>query len=199
MGGTHLPDFLALNPPLQELCLIENHLDDNDAILIATALKHNTNLQRLFLEDNDMTDVGFSALKKVVFDWTSLNSVADSNHSCLIVCGTSSGNYFCDPQSNKEEKICSLLSSRNEEGTNSFHLDLEFGGDSLKLLSKVLECVNNYSRRYTRKMDGHGVIPINEYSREDGCVELVRPLSIMYEILRSWNMPELYESNRMAM
>ncbi|KAL7528646.1 hypothetical protein ACHAXR_002543 [Thalassiosira sp. AJA248-18] len=199
MGGTHLPDFLASNPPLEQLCLIDNHLDDNDAILIAEALKHNTNLQRLYLGDNEMTGVGFGALEKVVFDSTSLNSAANSNHSCLI-CGTDSGNYLWDPQSNKEDKICSLLSSRNEKQNNVYHLDSEFGEGSLKLVPKVLECVNNYSRRYTRIMDGsYGKIPRNVYFREDGDVELVRPLSIMYEILRSWNMPGLYESNRMAM
>ncbi|KAL7524103.1 hypothetical protein ACHAWF_000815, partial [Thalassiosira exigua] len=37
-GSTHLPDYLASNPYLKDLCLCDNHLDDNDATLIATAL-----------------------------------------------------------------------------------------------------------------------------------------------------------------
>ena len=99
----------------------------------------------------------------------------------------------------EEDKICSLLSSRNEKGSNVYHLDLELGKGSLNLVPKVLECVNNYSRRYTQEMDSDvGEVPPNFYSREDGDMELVRPFSIMYEILRCWKIPELYEKNRMT-
>ena len=41
---TDLPDFIATNPPLKILYLQKNKLNDNDAILIARALKNNTNL-----------------------------------------------------------------------------------------------------------------------------------------------------------
>ena len=158
----------------------------------------NTNLRLVRLQNNEMTGLGFDAFKEAVFDSISLNSVADSNHSCLI-CGTSSGNYHGDPHINKEDKICSLLSSRNEKGSNVYHLDLELGKGSLNLVPKVLECVNNYSRRYTQEMDSDvGEVPPNFYSREDGDMELVRPFSIMYEILRCWKIPELYEKNRMT-
>jgi len=54
-GGTHLPDFLATNPPLKELCFDNNKLDDKDAALIASALKQNTNLGRLYLLGNNIS------------------------------------------------------------------------------------------------------------------------------------------------
>ena len=49
-GGTEISDFLAANPPLKQLFLSKNHLDDSDAVLIAGALKHNTNLLGLRLK-----------------------------------------------------------------------------------------------------------------------------------------------------
>ena len=75
---------------------------------------------------------------------------------------------------NRGRKIYRLLDSRHWEGTNVQHLDAEFGDESLKLVPKVLEAVNVYA----------------EYGDED-----VHPLSLMYEIMRSWKMPSLYEHN----
>ena len=42
-GGTEIPDYLATNPPLESLYLANNNLDDNDAVLVARALKSNKN------------------------------------------------------------------------------------------------------------------------------------------------------------
>ena len=60
-----------------------------------------------------------------------------------------------------------------------YHLNLEFGNededdDSLKLVPRVLESVHRYSYVYRPNT--------------------AQPLSIMYEILRSWKIPELYET-----
>ena len=41
-GSTAIPDYLATNPPLKYLFLANNHLNDDDAVLIAHALKRNT-------------------------------------------------------------------------------------------------------------------------------------------------------------
>ena len=73
--GTEIPDFLATNPPLNRLVLTNNHLDDNDAVLIARSLKRNTNLRRLGLGHNGITDIGRDALSSTIFDSTSLNAV----------------------------------------------------------------------------------------------------------------------------
>ena len=58
-----------------------------------------------------------------------------------------------------------------------YHSNVEFGGEdedcnALKLIPKVLECVHRYGNERPRP-------PIYE-----------QPLSIPYEILRSWKMPE---------
>ena len=78
---------------------------------------------------------------------------------------------------NRGRNIYRLLDSRHRKGTNVQHLDAEFDDDSLKLVPKVLECVNVYA----------GYI--------DPSAPAVHPLSVMYEILRSWKMPALYENN----
>ncbi|KAL7527690.1 hypothetical protein ACHAXR_004966 [Thalassiosira sp. AJA248-18] len=179
LGGTHLPDFLATNPPLQELYLEHNHLNDNDATLIAEALKLNRNLTILRVGGNEITDTGCSALRKAIFDSVSLNSVADSNHKCCIK-GLGFGgvvkNCFDESKENRGAKIYALLCSRNSEGANVCHLDLEFGDDALKLTPKILECVYHYSEYYCNFMFGD------------------TKLSVIYEILRRWRIPELYES-----
>ena len=84
MGGTHISNHLATIPPLTHLFLADNHLTDNDAILIAEALKENTSLEHIDLGGNYITDVGRDALSNVFFDSASLNSVADSNQKCFI-------------------------------------------------------------------------------------------------------------------
>jgi len=184
-GDTAISDFIAGNPPLQYLIMGNNKLNDDDAILIASALKCNTNLQSLHLTRNDITDAGGKTLFNAVCDTTSLNSVADSNHTCRIV---SSFRYLDDANDPKDDqkvrrskKIYNLLSVRNEEGSNVRHFNAEFVDDedddslTLKLLPHVLEAVHRHSKRTVNKMP---------------------PLSIVYEILRGWKMPELYDSKR---
>ena len=176
---TEIPDYLATNPPLKYLNLAKNHLDDNDAVMIACALKRNTKLQGLRLGQNDFTEEGGrAALRNAIYDSTSLKSVAGSNHSCSIV-GIGfdhiNNEKYSQVKVNRGRKIFNLLSSRHREGTNVRHLDSEFDDESLKLVPKVLDCVNNYA--------------------EHGSTDDVHPLSIVYEILRSWKMPTLYENN----
>ena len=65
-----------------------------------------------------------------------------------------------------------------------YHFNLEFGDDDndehLGLVPHVLESVNRYAKRR----------PLPNYHDE---YYVSSPLSIMYEILQSWKMPELYE------
>ena len=187
-GGTEIPDYLATNPPLNQLRLSNNKLHDDDAILIAGALKRNTKLKRIELGKNNITEVGGYSLSKAIYDPSSLNALSDCNHVCHVF-GIDLGNLtelavLRDGANYKRAaKIYRLLSSRNEEGSNVYHLNMEFGGDddengdSLKLVPKVLDSVQRYSKS----------LRTNQGS------PYKKPLSIIYEIMRSWRMPELYE------
>ena len=188
-GSTEISDFLVTNPPLKTLYLANNHLNDDDVILIARALKLNTNLRLLRLGDNDLTEIGKNALSNAIYDSTSLNSVVDCNHACdiedisnLLAFSHFRENYLdTEPRVNKSCKIYHLLSKRNRDGNNVHHLNVEFGDedDSLSLVPNVLASVQNY---HFRTMLARRHYP-----------DQVHPLSIMYEILRSWKMPQLYE------
>jgi len=183
-GGTEIPNYIASNPPLTHLYLTGNKLNDDDATLIARALKGNTNLKNLRIHNNTgITDIGNNALRVAIYDPTSLNSMSDCKHACIIHVDSDRGmNNSILISLGRGSKIYKLLSERNKEGSNVQHLNSEFeDGDeendnSLKLVPHVLECVYRYYHNASR---------INEL-----------PLSIMYEILRGWKMPELYEMRR---
>jgi len=84
-GGTYISDFLTTNPILGSLFLDGNSLNDRDALVIAKALKYNTNLGFLDLTGNNgISKRGWLALRKAEFDDTSLNAIADCNHTCNI-------------------------------------------------------------------------------------------------------------------
>ena len=188
-GDTAIPNYIACNPPLEYLFLSGNKLNDDDAILFANALKQNNHLKYIHLNDNSITGIGKEALSKAVYDPTSLNSMSDCNHKCSIyIDGGINVPIGCGNDSKKLSssilkrgaKIYQLLSQRNKEGINVKHLKSEFDGedeedDSLKLVPKVLECVHKY---HDCALTSEGFI----------C-----PLSIIYEIIRGWKMPELYE------
>ena len=142
------------------------------------------------LYGNDITNIGKEALSKAMYDPTSLNTVYDCNHTCQIVldgfvrkdlpnwCRNAGG---WNPKTIRCMKMHYILSLRHRERSNVQHLNTEFKDDddeddSLKLVPNVLEAVYKNSHNRSSRCD-----PI-----------LIRPLTIMYEILRGWKMPELY-------
>jgi len=150
-GRTEIPDYIAANPPLENLFLAKNQLNDNDIKQLVRALKTNTNLLRLRLDYNDGTKEGMDALIKSVYNPTSFNAVSDCNHTCHIDAGINFGtipyNSAC-PKKTRANKIYHLMSSRNKEGTNVKELNSEFDEkdeSSMKLVPKVLECVHSSS------------------------------------------------------
>jgi len=177
-GGTFISDFLAKNSVLGELNLSENHLDDNDARAIADALKHNTTLRVLYLRRNRISAVGWRALSRAVFDDTSLNSAADSNHCCYICKGAEGfdslviNSVNTDPKYVRQKKIYSILSSRNIDCSNVDYFDEEM---AVELLPGMLTSIQRYSK-YHEAEDGP------PKSQDD-----VIPLSIMYEVLQRWD------------
>ena len=180
---------MASNPPLTYLDLTDNQLDDNDAMAIASALKHNTNLLILNLNLNNLTRDGWLALRKAVYDDTSLNSVSDSNHNCCIdfplyghgsylyrdvreMNGSAPGSdYVYDEVYVRQKKIYYTMSSWNRSCSNVEHLeDVPF-----ELLPDILVSIQVYS-------DYH--LPDNapRQSADDAY-----PLSIVYEICRNFD------------
>ena len=146
--------------------------------MIAIALRSNTTLTHLNIDENRVGEAGAEALRRALCDETSLNSVADSNHSCSIDAGNelsmgyhSHDENMNDGEINRAEKIYRLLSSRNETSSNVQH----FGNIDVKLLPNVLEAVQKYS------------ISLN-YSGS----HTVEASSIVYEVMRKWDKARIY-------
>lgn len=176
MGSTHIPDFIEANPPVTYLNLSNNHLNDIDAALIAASLHSNTKLRYINLAANDIASIGYLALKIAIFNTSSLNAIADSNHICSIqgvgIEPSLINNSSKTKHVNRDRKIYSLLSARcHHEGTNASYLEQELGEDGLKFTPRILGFISGYQM--------HAI-----------------PLAIMYDILRNWRMPELYEYQR---
>ena len=183
--STLLADFLATNPRLKVLNISENNLNDSDAILIASALRSNTTLRRLDLEGNDIADAGEEALRLVMWDNSSLNAAAGTNHSCKIdMGGDFSGpryipifddwNSHEEKQVNRGRKIYHILSLRNKTMSNAKYFD----NIDVKILPNMLAAVQKYfdaSIHYDLK---------NDMYKHDPKVD---PLSIVYEVMRKWD------------
>ena len=144
---------LATNPQIRVLSMTENELNDRDAELIAQALKPNTNLQQLYLGENNITATGFEKIRTAIYDPSSLNAIEACNHTCYINCvelnddfegGKTSG---FTPQQRRRRKLYKMLSAQHALGSNARHLNAELGEGAfvIKLVPRVLERIQQCS------------------------------------------------------
>jgi len=188
-GDTFISDFLANNKKLKTLSMTENQLDDNDALLIAGAVKHNTTLSVIYLTDNNLTSTGWEALSRSLFDKTSLNTAADSNHTCSIEgfspieegitpLGQENVNaeeYLCCPVCLRKKKVYSILSARNRSLSNVDHFNDDM---PVELLPHMLNTIERYANYHETNED-------DDAPPQD--TRDVKPLSIVFEILQRWD------------
>ena len=178
-GQSALFDLIKFHPNLDLLCLVGNNLDDDDAIHLADALRHNRTLEHLTVRGNRFTKLGDETLKRVVYDDSSLNALADSNHRCIIR-GFRSWSGLHLNYCSRAQKIFRLLEERNKEGSNAHHMESEMGGDKVKILPLALAAIQIYGEHKDRRMwnDDNELVMVKDASQ----------LSITYELLKSWNM-----------
>ena len=166
---------LATNPHLRELWIGDNELNDRDAELIAQALKQNTNLQSLYLGWNDrITSAGFEKIRTAIYDPASLNAMTSCNHTCYVDDTEAEENLrSLTPKQRRNRKLYKLLATRHAEGSNARHLNAEMGEGkyTIKLVPKVLHCIERYS--------------------SDQTTDSSTPLSITFELIKTWIMPTL--------
>ncbi|KAL7545875.1 hypothetical protein ACHAWF_009227 [Thalassiosira exigua] len=182
MNDTRLSDFIARNPPLSELSLVNNHLNDGDAILIARALKDNDHLAALGLGQNDFSAVGIESLVKAIYNHQSFKSVVGSNHVCRILgfgfthdsilnnihTKSSLPHPWCrNDKRNLDEKIDHFLNEMTSQGCIIPQLNCEFGEDYLKLVPAVLSSIAQCGL-----------------------------FSCVFEVIRGWKMPGLFDIRR---
>eukprot|EP00956_Cyclotella_meneghiniana_P028118 scaffold64868_cov22-Cyclotella_meneghiniana.AAC.1 len=180
-----ISDFLSSNPSLSKLNLRWNPFNDQDFVYIADALRNNTSLRELMFgfDDPYVLPDNWHILASVVFDGTSLNLAYDSNHHCHLrifrfdAYPISRFNMYQDPIMNRRKKIYYILSARNRNRENAAYFESDNIG--IKHIPRILALLESFSEHYLDDYEG----------KEDDEVE---PLSIAYEILRDWKMPELY-------
>ena len=84
-SGFIIASFLSSNPPtIVNLNLERNEFDDGDIIHFASSLRTNTRLRQLTLSANKFSIVGVKSIFKEIFNPTTLNAVADCNHTCTL-------------------------------------------------------------------------------------------------------------------
>jgi len=80
---------------------------------------------------------------------------------------------------NRGRKLLSVLLKRHRKGCNISQLESEFSEDCFGLVPHVLACIHAYSL----------------YDPTYGHVPLIQcnSLSFLFELLRGWKMPEMYQ------
>ena len=200
-GQSALFDVIKHHPNLVWLCLDHNKLNDRDAIGLSDALRYNRTLDELQLRGNEFTILGEEVLMNVVYNDSSLNAVADSNHVCTIegldswdsssVYNNSNYRHYKNDQKlNRAQKIFDLLEERNIESTNVYHLETEMGEDTLKVVPLALAAVQIYGEQRLKRTEWRGTTFVT--------IEDAPELSITYELLRSWHVTALYERSARA-
>eukprot|EP00956_Cyclotella_meneghiniana_P020721 scaffold36945_cov42-Cyclotella_meneghiniana.AAC.2 len=182
-----ISDLLSSNPSLRLLYLRDNPFNEQDIVYIADALRNNTSLGTLKLRFGApfVLPENWHLLTSVVFDQTSLNSAHDSNHYCHLeilspqhnTSAISKFNMYGNPVLNRRKKIYHILSTRNRNRENAAYFESDDIG--IKHMPRILALLEPFSEHY---LDG-------DRRKDDDEVE---PLSIAYELLRDWKMPELY-------
>jgi len=140
-GGTQIAQFLRSNHALEHLYLGNTGIKDDDGVKFADALKLNTNMRVLGLggkgtrttrNTNQINTIGRKALANILFDTSSLHTVANSNHTCRVDIVSSVVPQSLDhclhealldilncnscPKDNRRWKVLSVIYATNEIG-----------------------------------------------------------------------------------
>ena len=207
--------LLASNTRLEKLDLCHNHLSDEDAAVIATGLRRNRKLKLLNIGFNSITNDGFVSLCSAIYS-PNMQELVECNHSCLVRWDvpTHPPRDFASrlihfhngmlpsehnppsPQkemSNLRHKIFVSFSERNKSNSCAgLHNCGIPGMISIKLaplaIERVIKCEKDtYSRAYVQELQDH--FPGRDVTQT--YIDLVPVLSVVFELLREWKMPEL--------
>ena len=197
-GCSVISAFIRSNHPLQQLILDHNIISNSDVAILASALKMNTHLLELSLEDNEITTEGDRILMKALFDTTSMNSIVESNHSCMpCTCDFSDHDVRREKLSLLDKSIIKINVNRDDTieqrirkkvilalcGVDGDLFDLSHLNDlPFQLMPRVLELIQKHTEYKTRKCC-HALLEREALSR-------------LLHTLRGWELPLLFENLR---
>jgi hypothetical protein len=173
LGAVTIAEYLESDPPICQIDLDNNRLNDNDAILISQALKRNTNLRYLNLVGNKFTPIGVKALLSCIFDNSSLNAISESNHTLTRIHmfrNLPHRNFFL---AGCIDRIFEL------DQTQKIVLALQDKDSLLQYFANVPVGLMPDVMAFPR-----GWVANNEHQH--------KKLNVLYSTMRWWNMPLLY-------
>jgi hypothetical protein len=184
---------------LRELNLETNSIDNACINTLCEGLKHNTSLQLLNLSGStEVTDEGWRLVEKLIYDTSSIESISNSNHSLSAVLGI--------PQNILATTFITPILSINRKmydgyqgfGESTAERDLRLRRREKILLHlyseqplnvelfsefdvKLMPCILGFLVKRVNRRWGS---PDNSMSLDQSCI---------YELIRKWNMPILYQ------
>jgi len=194
-GMTLIEDFLASNYTIKQMDLQGNILSDDDAALLANALQYNTNLVELYLEDNNITEIGRNTLLGALFNVSSLNLCAGSNHTCEVkgldpdISAINKGNSA----SIRAMKTFTILSATDQ---GLFNMDC-FDGVPVAMMPKMLSLAQQFTEDIPElseaflEQTGVTVAPGNT-NQNRLIPRKNRAITCVFELLRGWVVPSLF-------
>lgn len=196
---------LEQNRCLERLDLSYCNIDDDGILMLAHSLRHNTTLRYLNLDGNNITSVGMYALRKCIYDTTSMHSLWGSNHTLRSFFGIRSIHSRTFPETYTNKQLAQQV--REILAMNRYYYSMPvYRHISARLVRKLSSRIAAYKilRHYVKEDDRTG-----EY-REfvEGIDEKLVPyivgwltnhadVSIIYRELK--DMPWLLEKRKTAM
>ncbi|EJK56550.1 hypothetical protein THAOC_23540, partial [Thalassiosira oceanica] len=190
-----IAEFLASNPPLEDLLLNRNRFDDADSTLLANSLSSNTTLKTIYVNQNNIKQEGRLAFVRAMFDVSSLAACAASNHTCRIK-GLGKDilclNSYDEPCDNKWEKIFAMLSLSGQDSFINTALLSEVPASLMPVLlhraNDQDECETGFTDLYLELTDARRC---KKHDVWDGLGNK-KALSCAYDLMRSWVVPSIY-------
>ena len=196
-----IAEFLNSNPPLAKLDLHDNRFDDADAATLAHSLSGNTNLESLIVLGNNINEEGELALVRAIFDISSLNSCAASNHTCKIdgidekfVLSFINSNLRNIPQKVKWDKIFAMLALSSED--SFFNAGL-LNGVPASLMPVLLHRAGEQfpeEAEFCKTGLYLQLTGARRRQKHDDWDKLfdMKPINCVYEMMKCWVVPSIY-------
>ena len=213
-----LSDFIRGNHPIRNIFLKHNRISDNDTVLLASALKTNTNLKQLDLRENDITEEGNKNTFRALYDPTSMDSIVESNHTCITYSRDITNQSIWDQLTPFEREVMKILNDGNLStqqkirrkvvlalcGVDGELFDLSHLNDlPLKLMPRVLELIQEHTSGRTNAVGICAAAPPGFICpRLAALLDADAPqlqndaLTRLFHTLRGWELPLLFENLR---
>jgi len=196
-GVAAVADFIRCNHSTEIMSLRKNNISDNDTLVLASALKENTNITKLILTGNDYTEEGEKALLKALYDPTSMDSIVECNHTCFPHTFDIKNSSIVAQRSFIEKEVLNINSDKNFSIQQKIRkkvvlalcrqdgglFDLSHLNDlPLQLMSRVLELIQEHTDARTEEASRRPERGLN--LEKDA-------LTRLFHTLRGWELPLL--------